>query len=131
MSADQASEQRRVFDLAEVVAEVVSSLAPSLKTMGHRIEQAIPPGIVMDSLPGPLGQVFINLINNAYHHAFEDRSDGVLELAATQQLESSVKKGRWLSFAHSSCNVITYFIETVFRTIFVHLNIFITQFALF
>ena len=83
VSADQASEQRRSFDLAEVVAEVVTSLAPSLRTLGHRIVQAIPQGIAMDSLPGPLGQVVINLINNAYNHAFAGRDDGVLTLAAT------------------------------------------------
>ena len=82
VSADQASEQRRAFDLAEVVAEVVSSLAPSLKTLGHRVEQDIPEGIVMDSLPGPMGQVIINLINNAYHHAFEGRHDGLLTISA-------------------------------------------------
>lgn len=37
----------------------------------------------MDSLPGPLGQFVINLINNAYSHAFAGRDDGVLTLAAT------------------------------------------------
>lgn len=82
VSADQASEQRRTFDLAEVVAEVVSSLSPSLKNTPHTIMQSIAPGIVMDSFPGPLGQVAINLINNAYLHAFEGRSDGVLRITA-------------------------------------------------
>ena len=85
VSADQASEQRREFDLAEVVAEVVSSLAPSLKTLGHRVEQNIPEGIRMDSLPGPIGQVIINLINNAYHHAFEGRTDGLMTISARLQ----------------------------------------------
>lgn len=78
VAADQASEQRRSFDLAEVVAELVTSLSPSLKQSPHRVVCDIPPGIVMDSLPGPLGQVLINLINNAYLHAFEGRADGGL-----------------------------------------------------
>ena len=82
VSADQVSEQRRNFDLAAMVGEVVASLAPSLKTQPHRIIQDMPMGIVMDSFPGPLGQVVINLINNAYMHAFEGRSDGVLRIAA-------------------------------------------------
>jgi signal transduction histidine kinase len=42
----------------------------------------IPTGILMDSQPGPLGQIVINLINNAYLHAFENRADGVLTLEA-------------------------------------------------
>lgn len=85
VSADQASEQRRLFDVAEVIAEVVSSLSPSLKKLGHHIVQDVPPGMEMDSLPGPLGQVIINLINNAYHHAFEGRSDGLLTIRARIQ----------------------------------------------
>ncbi len=84
VAADQASEQRRVFDLAEVVAEIVHTLSPSLKRHPHRVVVDIASGIVMDSLPGPLGQIVINLVNNAYLHAFEGRSDGVLTIAATQ-----------------------------------------------
>jgi PAS domain S-box-containing protein len=85
VSADQASEQRRTFDLAEVVSEVVSSLSPSLKRSPHKVVVAIAPGVVMDSFPGPLGQVLINLINNAYLHAFEGRIDGVLTIDAAPQ----------------------------------------------
>jgi PAS domain S-box-containing protein len=85
VAADQASEQRRQFDLQSAVQEVVQTLAPSLKRFPHRVVLAVPPGIPMDSLPGPLGQVVINLINNAYLHAFEGRGDGVLTIAAEQQ----------------------------------------------
>jgi signal transduction histidine kinase len=82
VSADQASEQRRNFDLATVVAEVLSSMAPSLRKMPHKVIQSIPSGILMDSHPGPLGQVLINLINNACLHAFDDRSDGLVSISA-------------------------------------------------
>ena len=57
VAADQASEQQRTFDLAEVLAEVVMSLGPSLKKSPHRIVQEVAVGIRMDSLPGPLGLV--------------------------------------------------------------------------
>lgn len=79
---DQASEERRCFDLATMVAEIVGTLKPSLKRHPQQIVLNIPDGIVMDSLPGPLGQVIINLINNAYLHAFDGRSDGVLTINA-------------------------------------------------
>ena len=82
VSADQASEQRRSFDLAETVAEVVGSMTPMLRRKPHRLLVEVPPGIVMDSLPGPLGQVLINLINNAYLHAFEGVAQGTLTLHA-------------------------------------------------
>lgn len=76
VSADQASEQRRTFDLAEVVKEVISSMGPVLKRSPHKVNVKVPQGILMDSLPGPLGQVIINLINNALLHAFEGIAQG-------------------------------------------------------
>jgi len=82
VAADQASEQRRQFDLAAVVNETLHTLGPSLKRHAHRVVVEIPEGIAMDSLPGPLGQIVINLVNNAYLHAFEGRSDGVLRIQA-------------------------------------------------
>ena len=86
---DSASEQRRVFDLAGLVTEVVGTLTPSLKRYPHRIEQQIAPGIRMDSFPGALGQVIINLTNNAYLHAFDGRTDGVLRISAHLQGEQA------------------------------------------
>jgi PAS domain S-box-containing protein len=76
VAADQASEQRRSFDLASVVGEVMGTLSPSLKRQPHRLVLDIPGGITLDSYPGPLGQVVINLVNNAYLHAFEGRGQG-------------------------------------------------------
>jgi PAS domain S-box-containing protein len=82
VAADQASEQRRSFDLADVVKEVLDTLSPSLKRHAHQVLVDVPQGIVMDSFPGALGQVLINLINNAYLHAFEGRTDGTVQIAA-------------------------------------------------
>lgn len=82
VAADQASEQRRVFDLAEVVREIIATLAPSLRGKPHRVAMHVADGILMDSHPGALGQVVINLVNNAYVHAFEGRNDGVLTISA-------------------------------------------------
>jgi len=91
---DQASEMRRTFDLAKHVREIVATLAPSLKHKPHRVVLDIAPGILMDSRPGALGQVIINLVINAYLHAFEGRSDGVLVISAqvtTNQVELQIK----------------------------------------
>ncbi len=87
VAADHASEQRREFDLAQVVGEIISTLTPTIKRHAHRVVVEIPEGILMDSQPGPLGQIVINLINNAYLHAFEGRSDGVLTICGTVQGE--------------------------------------------
>lgn len=82
VAADQASEQRRPFDLADVLQETLHAMAPSLKRHPHRIDLRVPRGIAMDSQPGAIGQIAINLINNAYLHAFEGQADGVVTIDA-------------------------------------------------
>jgi len=72
VSVDQASAQRRRFDLAQACQEIVATMMNTVRLAGHRIELAVPGGIVMDSFPGPLGQVIINFVNNALLHAYEE-----------------------------------------------------------
>ena len=113
VAADQASEQRRVFDLRRAVSEILHTLTPSLKRHTHRIELMIPEGIQMDSQPGPLGQVVINMINNAYLHAFEGRNDGVFTISAIAQ------DGRvTLSFADNGAGIAPENIEKLFLPFF-------------
>jgi PAS domain S-box-containing protein len=80
VAADQASEQRREFDLRQVLGEVLHTLGPSLKRESHTVTLDVPEGIRMDSYPGPLGQVVINLVNNAYLHAFEGIARGTVQI---------------------------------------------------
>ncbi len=88
VSADQASEQRRTFNLADTIREIIDTIGPSIRRKPHRVELSIPPDIIMDSQPGSLGQIVINLINNAYLHAFENRSSGLLKIEALLSGES-------------------------------------------
>ncbi|MEO7108375.1 MAG: PAS-domain containing protein [Rhodoferax sp.] len=85
VAADQASEQRRSFSLADVVKEVLDTLSPSLKRHAHRVEVDVPTDILVDSFPGALGQVLINLVNNAYAHAFDGRAAGTVRITAKVQ----------------------------------------------
>lgn len=82
LAVDQASEQRRRFDVAQLMKEILLSLHPSLKHKQQQIVLNIPEGIIMDSLPSALAQIAINLINNAFLHAFHERSEGVLSISA-------------------------------------------------
>ena len=82
VAVDQTSERRREFDLAEVVTEVIDTLRPNLKGSPWKIRVDIGAGMRMESLPGPLGQVVINLVMNAVLHAFGGRSEGQVTLSA-------------------------------------------------
>ena len=113
VAADQASEQRRHFDLAETVREIIETLKPSLKRYAHRIEMTIPDGIVMDSQPGPLGQIVINLINNAYMHAFENRQAGRLTIDAVKSGDNVI-----MHFIDNGIGITEEHLEKLFQDFF-------------
>ncbi|WP_395699410.1 PAS domain S-box protein [Aquabacterium sp.] len=82
LAVDQSSYQRRRFVLAEVVQEVLLALSPTLRRSPVQLQEQVPPALALDSYPGPLGQVLVNLITNALVHAFEPGAHGTITLAA-------------------------------------------------
>ncbi|MES2071391.1 MAG: PAS domain S-box protein [Pseudomonadota bacterium] len=90
VAVDQTSSQRRKFDLAEVVAEIVLTLSPTIKKTSYTIYSNVAEDINLDSYPGPLGQVLTNLINNALIHAFDDRPSGQISISAKIISDQSV-----------------------------------------
>jgi ligand-binding sensor domain-containing protein/signal transduction histidine kinase len=82
VSVDQASTQRRRFDLAQASQEIAATIMNQVRRGGHALSLQVAPGIVMDSYPGPLGQVLINFVNNALLHAF-DGPGGTMVLSAS------------------------------------------------
>lgn len=83
VAVDQTSEQRRHFYVAEVVDEILAMLRPQLKKQPVVVRTEIAHGLVLDSYPGPFGQVVANLVNNAAIHAFDDgRKLGVIMIEA-------------------------------------------------
>jgi len=82
VAVDQASAQRRRFVLLEVVSEILVTLNPAIRKSGCAVRVNIDRALEMDSYPGPLGQVFSNLIVNAMTHGFAEGSAGTLQIAA-------------------------------------------------
>jgi ligand-binding sensor domain-containing protein/signal transduction histidine kinase len=82
VSVDQASAQRRRFDLSQACHEIAATMMNKVRRDGHTLELQVPAGIVLDGYPGSLGQVLINFVNNALLHAF-DAPGGRLVLAAS------------------------------------------------
>jgi PAS domain S-box-containing protein len=76
VAADQASNQRRRFELKETLEGIVLTLLPMYGKSGHQLMCDFQSGIAMDSYPGPLGQIVTNLLANALAHAFEGRTAG-------------------------------------------------------
>lgn len=83
VSVDQTTAQRRKFDLKQLADDIVATMRNQFTTAGIQINVHIPERVEMDSYPGPLGQVIMNLMQNALLHAFEGRDSGSLRLACT------------------------------------------------
>ena len=90
VAVDQTSEQRRSFDVREVVEDIVSTLKPSFRRDPWVIEANVAEGMVCDSYPGPLGQVVANLVNNAVAHGFAGRAQGKLQVQGSLEQDGVV-----------------------------------------
>jgi PAS domain S-box-containing protein len=101
VAVDQTSVQRRRFDLKQAIDELVLTLRPSLKSTPYTVEVDVPPGIRMDSYPGPLGQIIANCFNNALLHAFEGRDHGSVRIEATLADDNRVR----LVFRDDGCGM--------------------------
>jgi PAS domain S-box-containing protein len=88
VAVDQTSSQRRSFKLAEMIGEVVTSLGPTIKATPYIVKLDITADILMESFPGPLGQVITNLINNGIIHGFDGRPSGQIRITAEKSQAS-------------------------------------------
>ena len=84
VSVDQTSQQRREFNLQKTSQEIIRTMQGRINKQGHTLEIEIPDEIVIDSYPGPYGQVITNFINNALIHGFEGIENGLMKLRAEQ-----------------------------------------------
>jgi len=91
VAVDQTSLNRRSFDLQSTVSEILLTLGPTIRKSNHQVECDIAPDIVMDSYPGPLGQILTNLINNALLHAFEGMERGTVQVSASLTADGAVR----------------------------------------
>ncbi|MBI3146275.1 MAG: histidine kinase [Pseudogulbenkiania sp.] len=82
VAVDQASMQRRSFDLRQAIDEVLTTLQPKFKHTAHSLEVSVAPGIILDSYPGPIEQIISNLITNSLLHGFEGIDSGTIRIEA-------------------------------------------------
>jgi signal transduction histidine kinase len=91
VAVDRSSDQRRAFDLKLATEQVIASVRSRLLKSQSSLAIEVPSDIIMDSFPGPYGQVLTNLIFNAITHGFADASGGHMLIKAhrvgTEQVE--------------------------------------------
>ncbi|CAN5865313.1 hypothetical protein BH11PSE12_BH11PSE12_06310 [soil metagenome] len=101
VAVDRTSEQRRVFDLQQVLQDIIATLHIRIGHAGHALQLAVPAKIQMDSYPGSLGQVITNLIENAILHAFVGIDAGSMTISASQSDPQRVL----ICFSDNGCGI--------------------------
>ncbi len=91
VAVDQASSPRRVFALHAVVREALLMLESTLLDAGCQAIADIDQHLVLDSYPGPLGQVLTSLVNNAMLHGIGPGQTGAIEVHASAVGEDEVE----------------------------------------
>ena len=91
VSADRSSDERRRFNLAQMLEELLQSLKLLWKRRSIEVQIECSPDIEMNSYPGALGQVLTNLAQNAVVHAFAGRDTGVIRIEAMQRSDQLVE----------------------------------------
>ncbi|MCP4394694.1 MAG: hypothetical protein GY804_10580 [Alphaproteobacteria bacterium] len=72
VAVDQTSDEKRKFNLAEYLEEIVTSLRPTLKKIPHTVDINCPDNIIVDGYPGALSQIISNFIMNSIIHGFDE-----------------------------------------------------------
>jgi signal transduction histidine kinase len=80
VAVDQSNENRRQFNMLQLMNEVLLSLRPNLKKTQHQVLVECDPQLEIDSKPGPINQILINLIMNSLIHAFEHTDHGTINI---------------------------------------------------
>ena len=80
VAVDQSSETDRQFVVSQFISEVLLSLRPKLKSLKHNIQIECDEDLQVESKPGPLNQILINLIMNSIIHGFEFIEEGIISI---------------------------------------------------
>ena len=101
VAADRNYSDQRSFDLADLTEQVVMSLRPGLRKHNLTLNIECQPNLVMNSYPGPYGQVLTNLFLNSVAHAFPDGRAGVIEIQARAAGKDNVE----IIFSDNGCGM--------------------------
>ncbi len=101
VAADRNYSDQRSFDLGDLTEQVVMSLRPGLRKHNLTLNVDCQPNLIMNSYPGPYGQVLTNLFLNSVAHAFPDGKPGTVDI----QVRESGKDNVEVLFSDNGCGM--------------------------
>jgi PAS domain S-box-containing protein len=101
VAADRNYSDQRSFDLGDLTEQVVMSLRPGLRKHNLALNVDCQPNLVMNSYPGPYGQVLTNLFLNSVAHAFPDGRPGAVDIQVREAGKDNVE----ILFSDNGCGM--------------------------
>ncbi len=101
VAADRNYSDQRSFDLGDLTEQVVMSLRPGLRKHNLTLTVDCQPNLVMNSYPGPYGQVLTNLFLNSMAHAFPDGKPGAVDIKVRESGKDNVE----IMFSDNGCGM--------------------------
>ena len=78
VSADQVTEQQRVFALKEYLNDILVSLQPKFREKKIEFKIECDEELQLNSYPGVYAQIFTNLLLNSLQHGFHKKDTGII-----------------------------------------------------
>jgi PAS domain S-box-containing protein len=101
VAADRNYSDQRSFDLGDLTEQVVLSLRPGLRKQNLTLSVDCQPNLMMNSFPGPYGQVLTNLFLNSVAHAFPDGKPGTVDIKVRESGKDNVE----ILFSDNGCGM--------------------------
>jgi PAS domain S-box-containing protein len=101
VAADRNFSNQRIFDLGILTEQVAMSLRPGLGKKSLTLNVDSPADLMMNSYPGPYGQVLTNLFLNSVAHAFPDGKGGAMNI----EVRASGKDHVEIAFSDNGCGM--------------------------
>ncbi len=80
VAVDQSSIDIRVFNVKELIDEVSITLKGKLTKQHIELVVDCPEHLIIESKPGPINQILMNLILNSLIHGFENKPNGTIDI---------------------------------------------------
>jgi PAS domain S-box-containing protein len=101
VAVDRNFSNQRIFDLGHLTEQVAMSLRPGLGKQNLTLNVACQPDLIMNSYPGPYGQVLTNLFLNSIAHAFPEGKGGAIDIKVLASANDYVE----IRFSDDGCGM--------------------------
>jgi len=81
VAVDQSNADTREFNVKELLEEVFLTLKAKLNQEHVVLSLDCPEVLIVESKPGPINQILINLILNSIIHGFENKAEGTINIS--------------------------------------------------